>query len=302
MNPNQPSRNNVLVAWLIVLFVSALPKIVLQEVFGQTISAALQTQFSLGVIGLGLLTTLAWRSLRSLRPFLALLAVWIAFQWLVFERLAKQPLLRGWLRDPSFSVSMLTELALKLLITLVVILTLVLLGKERQDFYLAKGDPSAPARPIRWLGVNPGDRWNAVGRWGTIFISLGTLAFLVIAGRPSLSTLAQALPYLPAVLLAAALNAFYEEVTYKGAFLGVMEGPVGPRQALYMTAAYFGIGHFYGVPYGVIGVLLAGFLGWFLARSMQDTRGMFWAWFIHFWQDVWIFAFMAIGSIIPGGG
>ena len=302
MNPNQPSRNNVLVAWLIVLFVSALPKIVLQEVFGQTISAALQTQFSLGVIGLGLLTTLAWRSLRSLRPFLALLAVWIAFQWLVFERLAKLPLLRGWLRDPSFSVSMLTELALKLLITLVVILTLVLLGKKRQDFYLAKGDPSAPARPIRWLGVNPGDRWNAVGRWGTIFISLGTLAFLVIAGRPSLSTLAQALPYLPAVLLAAALNAFNEEVTYKGAFLGVMEGPVGSRPALYMTAAYFGIGHFYGVPYGVIGVLLAGFLGLFLARSVQDTRGMFWAWFIHFWQDVWIFAFMAIGSIIPGGG
>ena len=105
-----------------------------------------------------------------------------------------------------------------------------------------------------------------------------------------------------AILLAAALNAFNEEVTYKASFLSVLEGPVGPHQAVYMVAAYFGIGHYYGVPYGVIGVLLAGFLGWFLAKSMQETRGLFWAWFIHFWQDVWIFSFMAIGSILPGGG
>lgn len=302
MKQNQSSRNIVLVAWLVVLLTSALPKILLQEVFGQTVSETLQTQLSLGVVGLGWLATLIWGKLRGLRPFLALFTVWIACQWLVFNRLDRLPLLQGWLRDPSFGVSMLAELALKLLITLVVILTLLLLGKKRQDFYLAVGDPAAPAKPIRWLGVNPGDRWNAVGRWGTIFISLGTLAFLVIAGRPSLETLRLALPFLPVVLLAAGLNAFNEEVTYKGAFLGVLESPVGPQQALAMVAVYFGIGHFYGVPYGVVGVLLAGFLGWFLARSMQDTRGMFWAWFIHFWQDVWIFGFMAIGSIIPGGG
>jgi hypothetical protein len=73
------------------------------------------------------------------------------------------------------------------------------------------------------------------------------------------------------------------------------------RQALYRVAAYFGIAHFYGVPYGVVGVLLAGFLGWILAKSMQETRGLFWAWFIHFWQDVWIFSFMAINAITPGG-
>ena len=69
-----------------------------------------------------------------------------------------------------------------------------------------------------------------------------------------------------------------------------------------MVAVYFGLIHFYGIPYGVVGVLLAGFLGWILAKSIQDTGGFFWAWFIHFWQDVWIFAFMAIGSIIPGDG
>ena len=55
------------------------------------------------------------------------------------------------------------------------------------------------------------------------------------------------------------------------------------------------------VTIGVVGVLLATFLGWILAKSMQETRGLFWAWFIHFWQDVWIFSFMAVGSIVPGG-
>jgi hypothetical protein len=98
------------------------------------------------------------------------------------------------------------------------------------------------------------------------------------------------------------MNAFYEEMTYKAALLSVLESPVGPRQALYMVAVYFGIGHFYGVPYGVIGVVLAAFLGWILGRSMLETRGMFWAWFIHFWQDVWIFSFLALGSIVAGGG
>lgn len=84
-------------------------------------------------------------------------------------------------------------------------------------------------------------------------------------------------------------------------FLSVLENVVGKPQALLLMASYFGIGHFYGLPYGVIGVLMAGFLGWFLGKSMLETRGLFWAWLIHFVQDVLIFAFLAIGSIVPGG-
>jgi hypothetical protein len=35
---------------------------------------------------------------------------------------------------------------------------------------------------------------------------------------------------------------------------------------------------------------------------MLDTRGLGWAWFIHFVQDVAIFSFLALGEITPGGG
>ncbi len=286
-----------------MLLTSALPKVILQEIFGQTVSADMQAVISLSVIFIALLASLTWQPLRHLRPFFTLFVVLVVSQWLVYNRLDQWlPFYPAWLRNTSFNVYMLAEQSLNLIVTLLIIAALFLMGKKRQDFFLVRGDIAAPVGPIRWLGVKQGERWNKFGGWLTFFISLGTLAFLIIAGRPSLDIVIRALPFLPAVLLAAALNAFNEEVTYKASFLSVLESPVGPPQALYMVAAYFGIGHYYGVPYGVVGVLLATFLGWILAKSMQETRGLFWAWFIHFWQDVWIFSFMAIGAIIPGGG
>lgn len=104
------------------------------------------------------------------------------------------------------------------------------------------------------------------------------------------------------VLLAAALNAFNEEMSYKASFLSVLEEPVGKSQSLLLMAAYFGIGHYYGIPYGTVGVLMAAFLGWLLGKSMLETRGLAWAWFLHLLQDILIFSFLAIGSVSPGGG
>jgi hypothetical protein len=246
--------------------------------------------------------TLVWRPLRALRPLLWLFLVLIGAQWVVYTQVDRLPLFQTWLQDPSFSVYMLAEQLLNLIVTLAVLAVLFALMRHRRSFYLARGDTSAPAGPVRWLGVKPGDRWNTVGRDLAFFISLGTLAFLVISGRPSMDLVIRALPFLPAILLAAALNAFNEEVTYKASFLSVLVGPVGPTQALRMVAAYFGIAHFYGIPYGIVGVALAWFLGWILAKSMLETRGLAWAWFIHFVQDVLIFGFLAIGAIAPGGG
>ena len=69
---------------------------------------------------------------------------------------------------------------------------------------------------------------------------------------------------------------------------------------LVFTAAFFGIGHYFGVPYGIVGVLMATFLGWMLGKAMLETRGFTWAWVIHFWMDVVIFFCMALGSVQPG--
>jgi membrane protease YdiL (CAAX protease family) len=196
---------------------------------------------------------------------------------------------------------MLTEQILKLLVTLVIIAVLFLMKKHAGAFFLVKGDTGAPVEPVRWLGIKEGERWNKLGPLFALMISSGTLAFLILAGRPPLDLVVRALPFLPAILIAAALNAFNEEMTYKASFLSVLEDVMGKHQSLWLLATYFGLGHYYGVPYGVIGVVMAGFLGWFLGKSMLETRGLWWAWFIHFWQDVLIFSFLAIGSIRPGG-
>ncbi len=301
MTSSQSSKTTIIAAWIVVLLTSALPKVILQEIFKQTVSPDQQALMSLSVLFIAMLATLIWQPLRGLRLFLILFVVLVGSQWLVYNRIDQLPFYRTWLRNSSFNVYMLAEQSLNLIVTLVMIAALFLMKKKRPDFYLVRGDTAAPVEPIRLLGVKQGERWNKFGIILTILISLGTLAFLIIAGRPPLDIVIQALPFLPVILLAAALNAFNEEVTYKASFLSVLESPVSARQALYMVALYFGIGHFYGVPYGVVGVILATFLGWILAKSMQETRGLFWAWFIHFWQDVWIFSFLAIGSIIPGG-
>jgi len=237
---------------------------------------------------------------RSLRPFFILFIVLVGVEWFVFTKVDQLSFYQSWLKNPSFNVFMLADQSLRLLVTLSIIAALFLLMKSRKSFFLVIGDTSAAVEPVKRLGIK-NERWNTLGRNFAIIISSGTLAFLIFAGRPPLDIAMRALPFLPAILLAAALNAFNEEMTYKASFLSVLENVVGKNHALWLMAAYFGIGHYYGVPYGVIGVLMAGFLGWFLGKSMLETRGLWWAWFIHFLQDVLIFAFLAIGSIKPGG-
>ena len=295
------SRALIVTAWVFLLFASGLPRILLQEIFDVQVSANLGAAIAATVVLLGLVLTSIWNAVRGLREFFVLFLVLVSVEWFVFTQVDQLPFYQAWLNHPSFNVSMLAEQSLRLLVTLVIIATLFILKKYASAFFLVKGDVGAPAEAVKLLGIKEGERWYKLGRNFAVILSLGTLIFLILAGRAPWNIVVRALPFLPAVLLAAALNAFNEEMTYKASFLSVLENVVGKHQALWLMATYFGIGHFYGIPYGVIGILMAGFLGWFLGKSMLETRGLWWAWFIHFWQDVLIFAFLAIGSITPGG-
>jgi len=300
MNTTISMKSSLLTAWIVILVVS-LYRIVLQEVFHIPVTGDLVTVIPAIIVSIGFLLTFLWKDIRSLRAFFGLFIVLILSQWLILSRLNQLPILDKGASNPSFSVSMLTEQGLKLLVTLIVIGFLFLIKHDRKAFFLVAGNGGAEVEGLRWLGVKPGEKWRKFGLVAGLCISLGTLLFLVLGGRPSLDNLGQVLTLFPAVLLAAALNAFNEEMTYKASFLSILENEVGKQQALLLMAAYFGFAHYYGVPYGVIGVVMAGILGWLLGKSMLETRGLFWAWFIHLLQDILIFTFLAIGPITPGG-
>jgi membrane protease YdiL (CAAX protease family) len=285
-------------AWGILLLTSTLPNILWIELTGSSAIWLLWAKVSL--LGLLILAGFVFPGLRPLRAFgVVMMAIFLAEEG--FYRLGTTAAWQSWFGNQPFTIDMLGIQLRRFGVTLVMIAVLLGLGFRREQFFLRLGNLRAPIQPVRWLGFPKPDPWTRFGGRWAIYISLGLLVFLVIGGRPPANFLLLALPFLPMVLLLAAMNAFSEEVTYRSALLAPLEGVVGPRHALYMTAVFFGLAHFYGVPYGVIGVIMSTFLGWLLGKAMLETRGLFWAWLIHFLQDVLIFSFMAVGSITPGG-
>jgi uncharacterized protein len=306
-----PHRITILVvAWGVMLLVSLLPVVVLQEIFQISVTYQNRVMVSLAILLVMLVLTFFWRTIRPLREYFIIFITLYATEGFFYGLVGNLPAIDPYMESKDFVPSLLATQALRMAVSLVMLAGLMVIKKKREAFYLVKGDLGATADPIPVIMTKP-TSWRELGRALSLFISLGTLAFLLIAAFPSLSAqfrggalgslLGQVLVLMPMVLLFAAMNAFSEELTYKASFLSVLNDPVGKRQALLLMAVFFGLGHYYGIPYGVIGVLMAALLGWLLGKAMLETKGFFWAWFIHFLQDALIFTFMAIGSVTPGG-
>lgn len=175
-------------------------------------------------------------------------------------------------------------------LALLVMAVTYLFAPENFRRYFRLGQLNAPSEPVKILGIGASDNWLTIGRSFAVVISLATGAFIYLGVAQGHSLEAVNYIYLPFVLILAALNAFTEESLTRFGVVANLDG-VLPRPAIYLVSALvFGIPHFFGVPGGWLGSLMAGFLGWLLAKSVVETRGLFWAWFIHFLQDVIIFA------------
>jgi membrane protease YdiL (CAAX protease family) len=94
------------------------------------------------------------------------------------------------------------------------------------------------------------------------------------------------------IILFSLTNSFGEEMIFRLGIISPLKGLIAPMTIFLISAVLFGIPHFAGMPNGIIGATLAGILGFVLAKSMYETNGFFWAWFIHFLQDLVI-----IGSL-----
>ncbi len=298
---NAKAAKNVLmpVAWLVTLLISLLPDILLREVGGGTPGWLYWAK--VGLMAAVLLLSLLWKRLRPLAIFFAVLLIVTLLEEGVYFLLQRLNYIAWLERAPAFVREVgSVQIQRGTVAVLLVPLMWVLMGGF-QRFFLVRGQLNAPAKPIRWVLTRP-PKWNILGPAIAAAMCVGLVVFVFAFGSlPSSVALKGALPLLPFVLLFALVNSFGEEMLYRAPWLGALEGPVGGAQALLITAVYFGLAHFYGVPYGVVGVMLAFIPGWLMGKSMLETRGFTWAWFIHFWMDVVIFFFMALGSVRAGG-
>lgn len=285
--------------WVTTLLVSNLPDILLSQLnISMPISVVwIKIALLLVFIALGFFWELAKSSRTYFTMFLVLYLVNALFDYIGTTFHWES----SFTSSISFGANMFGNQLLRMSVASMIIFVLWVIYSSPSDYFFAKGDLNAVAEQVRWLGINRPTHWIRFGLILALCITLGTLAFLVISGHPSLSIVTQIVPLMPVIFLLSAMNAFSEEMTYRAALLAPLHRIIDRSNALLLTAVLFGLWHFNGVPYGILGVIMAGGLGWLLGKSMLETKGLFWAWFIHFWQDVVIFAFIAAGSVIPGG-
>lgn len=286
-------------AWVVTLLVSTLPNIIWQEFFGSPGMTLFWTKIIL--LAALLILSFFWEPAKQLRFYVGLILLLFLFEE-TLDSFGRSELWLSWFPQSSvFVKSMFSTQLLRIMVALLMTVAMLAIYKRPARFFLVTGNLDAPSSKIPLL-IDEGTTWKNLGWALSGFITLGTLAFLFLAGRPTLAQLSGALPTLPFILILAAMNAFSEELNYRAAVLAPLHPVVGKAHSILMGAVFFGLGHFYGVPYGIIGVIMASALGYLLSKSMLETKGFFWPWFIHFWQDVAIFSFMAIGSIVAGGG
>lgn len=151
---------------------------------------------------------------------------------------------------------------------------------------------SGPVTSVPLIGLRPrrGEGW---GRVGSTFLVVITLVTAVVVYAPvvqsGLFSFSVAGVLVPALVFALT-NSLVEEGIYRFAVTSVfLENGFSATSAAVTSGLLFGGVHYFGTPGGIGGVFLAGFLGWFLAKSIAETRGFGWAWLIHFAQDVVIF-------------
>ncbi|NJD60673.1 MAG: hypothetical protein C3F13_00200 [Anaerolineales bacterium] len=288
-----------LVVWVIILLVSLLPDILFKELSGGQPFWLYPAK--VGLAAVSLLVSLIWKRFRPLWLFTAtLLAVYVVDS--VVPQLFLTPAFSTWLAGINPFASEVGSVVIPRFVTgmLMAIIMLVLTGKFER-FFLVKGRLDARAAPIPLIMTRPSS-WRILGPAIAGAMSLGLIAFSLIFGNlPSTNSLRHVYSLLPFIFLFAAINAFGEEMIYRAPWLSTLEVPVGAVQALLITAVYFGIAHYYGVPYGIVGVIMSFIPGWLMGKSMLETRGFTWAWVIHFCMDVVVFTFIALGSVTPGG-
>jgi len=286
----QSRRDLTIAAWVVTLLISTLPEIAWIELTGG--SPAWLTYAKMGLLLILALTTFVWQPVRPLRNFFLVMFAFFGLMELRRHFNFTLPALQTLFGNTVFDTRMQAEQTGKLAVALVMIAALLILGYKRRDFFLTRGNLRTPIEPVKLLGFPKPAPWPVFGlQWG-LYIALALAIVQYLGLRPSSGLMLKVVPILPSILFYAALNAFNEEFIYRAPMLATLEPVGGSKQALWLSAYFFGIAHYFGTPGGVLGGILSIFMGWILGKGMVETRGFFWTWWIHFLSDIAIFTFL----------
>jgi membrane protease YdiL (CAAX protease family) len=283
------SRTSViLTAWLATLLLSQLPQIVLSE-----LGVIAPSEWNLWwwiIIGAAFFAlTYAWQAIRPLRGyFLILTMIYVVTILRLF--LEQTSLWSSWFGpERTWLVRSFGDRAGIVLMALGLAGILALLGQKRSDYFFAIGNLNAPAVGMRVS-------WKIAGP--LIALLLTALFTAGIVAMNSLTiTIADVLPLLPTVFVLAALNAFGEEMAFRAAPLSQLWQVIGKRQAIWLMALWFGLGHYYGgVSFGAVGVIYLTLIAVLFGKAMLETKGLAVPVFMHLWGDVVLYVILALGS------
>jgi membrane protease YdiL (CAAX protease family) len=295
MNAHRPTL--LVVAWLGTLLLSRFSEIPFREFLRIDPTAWMIWFWSLAGVAL-IAVTFIWPLIQPLRRyFLMLTLIWVVTKLL--ELLITQNAI--WLEwfgsDKPWVVSFFSERLFGVLLALILAGIILALGQKRQDFFLRVGELNAPVSGLPWLGRHRPVTWIVVGPIAAITLTTLIGIFVFILNPLEGSALVKVLPLLPAVLLFAVMNAFGEELAYRAVPLSQLWAVVGSRQAIWMTAVWFGLGHYYGgIPSGLPGAVFLTLMGALIGKAMLETKGIAMPVFIHLWGDVLIYAGYAMAS------
>jgi hypothetical protein len=280
-------------AWGVILFGDALPEIVWRS-FGYTPSLALPLIQVIAMLALAVFVGHAYGNKNLVGFVLAVAAM--RFGWNVVVPILDQTSIvqqAAQACDPGgkFFLLRFNRLAGAVLLCL----TLVGSGLTRQDLFLCAGNIKAPAEPEPWLGLRRRVSWLRFGTIVLFVMSALLVLYMTVSFRPNFSSMSQIGELWCWAVATSAMNAANEEFQFRCVVLGRLNGVAGScREAMLMSGVLFGVGHYFGQPSGMGGVLTASLAGWLWAKSMLETRGFFWAFTMHFLQDMIIFGFLAL--------
>lgn len=283
--PSQAGSQRVVawLAWAAMLLTSRLPQIAAQELYGVELPYG---WWMLASAALLVGATYVWPRARPLRGYVAVLAALAAATSLLDAPVRGSAAWQRWFVDGGWATGFLGERLPLVVEAIGLAVALRLAGLRRADMFLVKGDVGAP--PARLLALST--------------LGLATLFALGLAQlMPPQAGWWRVLPWLPAILLFALMNAFGEEMLYRAAPLSQLVPVVGPRHANWITAAWFGLGHYYGgFPSGPMGAAQATLVGLLFGRAMLASRGMVLPVALHMSIDVVIYLFLAMPAAAAG--